>query len=117
MRRLLTLGVLAAAFSALALAESWSGTLIDSACAQSQKTAACTPTDSTTSYALRTSAGQTYKLDSQGNTKAAEALKTRADRSKEPNSMATAKNTPVSATVNGTMEGTDTIKVDSVSIQ
>ncbi|HWB84032.1 MAG TPA: hypothetical protein VG675_07825 [Bryobacteraceae bacterium] len=44
-------------------------------------------------------------------------MKTRADRSKEPNSMATAKNTPVSATVNGTMEGTDTIKVDSVSIQ
>jgi VCBS repeat-containing protein len=118
MRKMLTLGVLTAAFSALALAESWSGRLVDASCADQhkndqEKTATCDVTGSTTSYALDVS-GKIYKFDSNGNTKASQALKSRADRSTDSTQQSSS--TSSNATVTGTMQG-DTIQVESISVQ
>ena len=76
---------LAALFSAFAVAETWTGTLVDSACMDSKKSSAqCAPTASTTTYALVLAAGKTVKLDDAGNANASEALRNSADRSKNP---------------------------------
>jgi hypothetical protein len=113
MRRLLTLCACIAVFSALALAESWTGRLVD-ACYDQQKSAtACDPSASTTSFALVVS-GQAYKLDHAGNTKAGDALKNRADRSANPNQPSKG---AVSAKVTGSKGSDDTIKVDSIDVQ
>ena len=113
MRRLASLCGCIAVFSALALAESWTGRLVDASCYDQQKSAtACDPSASTSSYALVVS-GQSYKLDNTGNTKATEALKSHADRSANPNKPASG---AVSAKVTGTKEG-DTIKVESIDVQ
>jgi len=96
--------------SALAFAETWSGRLVDAACADQQKTDVCAPTASTTAFAISAS-GKMLKLDAAGNTKASEALKNRensADRSKDPNREMT-------ATVKGSLNG-DVIQVDSIEV-
>jgi hypothetical protein len=57
--------------------------------------------------------GKTYKLDSAGNTKAAAAIKSRADRSADPTKA-------MSATYTAKVTGTDndgTISVESIDIQ
>jgi hypothetical protein len=113
MRRILTLGAAALFVSALAFAETYSGKLVDAACAQQQKNAACSPTASTAAFAIQVS-GNTYKLDADGNKKAADALKASnnsADRAKDPN----ASDGQVMATVQGTLAG-DEIKVDSIEV-
>ena len=105
----------------LAAAESFSGTLLDASCAaqqqsqqqqQQQSMQSCAPTSSTTSFALSVS-GKIYNLDSNGNTKAAEAMKNRADRSANPNSTASS---AVTASVTGKKEG-ETITVETISVQ
>ncbi len=114
MRRLLTLFACVAVFAALALAEDYSGRLIDASCYNQHKSAAtCDPTASTSSFGILVS-GKVMKFDSAGNEKAAAALKSRADRSANPNSPASAE---VTAKVTGTMEGDDTIKVESIDLQ
>ena len=103
----------ATVFSALALAESWTGRLVDASCYDQQKSAtACDPTSSTTMFAL-VSSGQAYKFDDDGNTKAAEALKNRAERSANPDEPGAKQ---VTAKVTGTKEG-DTIKVESIDVR
>jgi hypothetical protein len=100
-------------FSALALAESWTGRLVDANCYDQQKTATgCDPTTSTTSFTLVVS-GNAYKFDSAGNSKAADALKSRADRSTDPAMPATK---AVSAKVTGTKQDA-TITVESIDVQ
>jgi hypothetical protein len=96
-----------------ARAETWSGNLVDAKCAEEQKSAACTPTASTTAFALNIS-GKMYRLDETGNTKAAEAVKSSADRAKDPNAPST--NAAIKAQVTGTLEG-ETIKVESIAVQ
>jgi hypothetical protein len=123
MRQLLTLLAIATGCVGIAAAESYSGTLLDAACYtqnqqnqqqnQSGSMQSCTPTSSTSSFAIQTSSGKVYSLDSTGNTKAAEALKSRADRSATPDN-ATA--TTVAASITGTRKG-DTIQVETVSVQ
>jgi hypothetical protein len=115
MRRFLTLNAALLFMSALALADTFSGSLLDNTCAQQQKGATCAPNASTTAFAIQTSDGKVLKLDSDGNRKAADALKQSnngADRAKDPS----AADTPVTATVQGTLNG-DEIKVDSVQVQ
>ena len=113
MRSILILCACTAILSGLALAESWTGRLIDASCYDQQKSAtACDPTSSTTKFALVVS-GQPVKLDDAGNSQAAEALKSRADRSTDPNAAA---GKQVAAKVSGTKEG-DTIKVESIDVQ
>ena len=117
MRRILTLCACVAVFSALALAESFSGRLVDASCMDQQKSAAtCDPTSSTTSFGLLV-AGKVHKFDDAGNTKAIEALKSRADRSANPTTPATPPSTAVSAKVTGTKDGDNTIKVEAIEVQ
>src|SRR5579864_4624142 len=113
MRRILTLCAFVAVFSALALAETWTGRLVDASCADQQKAAtACDPTSSTTMFAIVVS-GKAYKFDDAGNAKAAEALKGRADRSADPTKPVSPQ---ISAKVTGTKEG-DNVKVESIEVQ
>jgi len=99
MRRVLTLCALAAAFSALALAEDWTGRLIDANCYSQQKSiTGCDASGSTTMFALSVS-DKVYKLDDAGNAKAADAMKSRADRSADPGKPVS---TAVAAKVTGT---------------
>ena len=120
MRKILTLIAFVSIFSVFALAADWSGSLLDSSCYdrqnQQQKdmekaAAACAATSQTTTFALH-SAGKVYKFDTGGNTKAATALKSRADRS-EPGKP---QPTSFTAKVEGT-ETSGTIKVDSIDIE
>ena len=113
MRRVLRVTAFVAFVSALAYAESWTGKLVDASCAEQQKNAACTPTASTSSYALQSS-GKLMKLDAEGNSKAAAALRENqngANRAKDPKAP-----TEVTATVTGTMSG-DEIKVEAIQVK
>jgi hypothetical protein len=112
MRRFLTICGLLAVSSALALANDYTGKLLDSACYQQQKSASgCDATSATTAFAIDIS-GKVYDLDSGGNAKAAQALKTRADRSTEPNKPPKG---PVAAKVVGTLSG-NTLQVDTIEV-
>jgi hypothetical protein len=120
MRRILTLCACVAVFSALALAESWTGRLVDASCIDQQKgqqktEATCDPTSSTTMFALEVS-GKVHKFDDAGNAKAAEALKSRADRSANPNNPAAPPSTKIAAKVTGTKEG-ENLKVEAIEVQ
>ncbi|HEY1341300.1 MAG TPA: hypothetical protein VGF59_27510 [Bryobacteraceae bacterium] len=113
MRRIVMLSVCVAAFAALGMAESWSGRLVDANCAAQKadsKNPSCDANVSTTAFAVDVS-GKLYKFDDAGNSKAMQALKSRADREKEPNAPAT----PMKVTVTGTKEG-EIIKVDKVDV-
>jgi hypothetical protein len=110
MLRAFRLSALLAIVSMVAFAGTWSGKLVDAACADQQKTEACVPTASTTAFALH-AGGKMLKLDAAGNTKASEALKARensADRSKDPNR-------EVTATVKGALTE-DVIQVESIEV-
>ena len=113
MRRILSLLAFSAMFSALALAGSWSGKLLDATCFDQQKKAAgCDATGTTTTFALAV-AEKVYKLDASGNSKASSALRNRADRASDPSK---AKTQEVLAKIDGTEQG-GTIKVDSIEVQ
>lgn len=112
MRRILPVLALSGVFSMLALAENYSGKLIDASCYDQQKKAAsCNATPTTTSFAIDVS-GMVYKLDRAGNTKAAEALKSRADRTKPGQPPAS----EINAKVNGT-EKSGMITVESIDLE
>jgi hypothetical protein len=97
----------------LALADSYSGKLLDATCYdQQKKAAACDATSTTTAFALEAS-GTVYKLDAAGNAKAADALKSRADRATDP-SKSQAKQ--VMAKVDGTEKG-GIITVEKIDVQ
>jgi hypothetical protein len=110
MRRILTFCACVTIFSVMAFAETFTGKLIDAACYDQQKSAAtCDPTSSTATFALLVS-GKAYKLDDGG--KVAEALKSRADRSTDPNKTPSA----IMARVTGTKQG-EIVKVEAIEVQ
>ena len=83
MKKLLLVCSSMALACALASAETYTGKLVDHVCAQRQQqqqeqptenVASCSPTASTTMFALTDSAGKIYKLDADGNKKAAEEI-------------------------------------------
>ena|ERR1035438_2303054 len=112
MRKLVTIAATVAFFATLALAESWTGKLLDSTCMEQQKNVeACNPNGTTTGFLVQID-GKIYKLDDTGNAKAAEALKNRADRT-DPNAPPT---TAISAKIKGSKDG-DTIKVETLEVQ
>jgi hypothetical protein len=108
--------------SLLCLAETWSGKVVDAACkdqaaatpapAPAPESAqpsspvanACEPTASTVAFGIELSDGKVLKLDSTGNTKAAEAMKNNAGKSS------------LQATVTGSMDG-QTVKVETIDIK
>ena len=100
-------------FAMLAFGGSWSGKLIDASCySQQKKAAGCEATSTTTAFALDVS-GKFYTLDANGNSKAATAMKSRADRAVDP---ANPQANQIMAKVSGTESG-GTIAVDSVDVQ
>src|SRR5258707_15647159 len=112
MRRLTILFALVAAFMGLALAENWTGKLLDAACYDQEKGAKpCDATSTTAAFAVNVS-GKVYKLDEAGNAKAAEAIKSRADRAADPSKPTSGE---IAAKVTGTMDG-QTIKVESIEV-
>jgi len=102
--------------STLALAETWTGRLVDATCMEQQKTmtTGCDATSTTTMFAVVVS-GKTYRFDDAGNTKAMEALKSRADREANPNSPAAKRG--IAAKVTGSKDGDNTIKVEEIDVQ
>jgi len=114
MRKFFTLLALATGAVSMACAASFSGLLLDAGCSDQQKNAqACIANDNTIAFLLSVN-GKVYQLDDTGNTKAAEAMKNRADRSTDPNNATTA--AAVTAKVEGTLEG-QTINVRTIDIQ
>jgi hypothetical protein len=113
MRKLLALCGLVAVFSFLAMAEDYTGHLLDANCyAQSKSAKGCDATGNTTQFIL-SSSGKVYKLDDAGNAKAADAMKGRADRSADPSHPATG---PVNAKATGMADG-DTLKIETIQVQ
>jgi hypothetical protein len=113
MRKVCILSAVLVFASVLAFADTYTGPLVDASCwSQQQKVEMCTPSASTSSFAIQAS-GKVLKLDAEGNRKAADALKSSAngaDRSKNPGAAMT-----VTATVQGTLSG-DEIKVESIQV-
>src|SRR5882757_5079818 len=96
--------------SALCFADTWTGKLIDATCTdldksniQTKDAGACAPKESTAAFAIQTSDGKIYKLDSSGNAKAAEFFK------------ATKIKPDIDVTISGTMSG-QSVKVDSLNV-
>jgi hypothetical protein len=116
MQRLLILTAFLGAFAALGMAETYSGKLIDVTCLSQQKPTiqTCQPTASTTAFALVDDNSRVYKLDEAGNAKAANAMKSRADRSSDPSAPKAA--AVVMAKITGTMNGA-VITVDQIEVE
>jgi hypothetical protein len=116
MRRLLILTTFTGLFAVLGLAESYAGKLIDASCLDKPNptVATCQPSSSTRTFALVDDSQKVYKLDQKGNSKAADALKNRADRSADPN--ATSKGDVVVAKITGTMND-GIVTVEAIEIQ
>jgi hypothetical protein len=121
MRRVLFLTALFGVFAALGLADSYSGNLIDAACLDKPNptVATCQPSSSTVTFALVDSAQKVYKLDD----KAVEALKSRANRSAEPNggskpadASAGSKSDVITAKITGTANG-GIVTVETIELQ
>jgi len=109
MNQIMKVGIIALATSVLALAESWTGRLIDATCKQDPNTssrdgssASCAPTSTTKVFAIQTADGKVFRLDNPGNMKAAAALKE--DPSK------------TNVTVSGSLDG-QLVKVERIDLQ
>ncbi|MEI9973499.1 MAG: hypothetical protein WDO73_16510 [Ignavibacteriota bacterium] len=86
MRRLLTLTTLVGLFAALGMADMFNGKLIDATCLDKPNPtlATCQPSASTGTFALVDNSQRIFRLDAQGNAKAADALRHRPDQQAEP---------------------------------
>ena len=111
MKKILTLSAIAGLFAAFAFAENFSGRLLDATCIEQGKSKACDPTSTSTNFAINVE-GKIYRLDDAGNAKAVEALKSRADRQKEPGASVTT----VTAKIDATKEG-EVLKVSTIEVQ
>ena len=100
-----------------ALADDWTGKLIDATCSEQQqheKTVSCDATAQTTVFALDVT-GKIYKLDAGGNLKAATALKYRASPP-DPSDKPKPESREVKAKITGT-EAAGTIVVETIALQ
>ena len=120
------LGVLFVFVSALAFAETWSGTLYDAKCASQAGKAdlsACAPTESSTTFILQVSEDKSFKFDAEGNKKAVAAYKqskSGAERAEDPDlprpGMGEQHREAVMATVQGTLAGEE-IRVETIEVK
>jgi hypothetical protein len=121
MKRLATLGIALCFAGALTYAANLNGKLVDADCwskssqaaapetaNKSQKDVAqsCAPTAATKSFALEVSKGKIYKLDAEGNSKAAAAMQNGSFKADHDGD--------IHVTVSGTTEG-ENVKVDSIN--
>ena len=115
MRRVLTLTTIIGMFAALGMADMFNGKLIDATCLDKPNPtlATCQPSTSTSTFALVDDSQKILKLDEQGNTKAAEALK---GRTKSADPSTSGKTDVVLAKISGTMNGA-TVTVEKIEVK
>jgi len=107
MKQVLRFGFIGVTFSALALAGTWSGHLMDSMCKgkdPATHTKQCAIGCAKSGFGVVTADGKFVKFDSAGNEKALAALK------------ASDKTQDLKVQVSGTLDG-DTLKVESIQLQ
>jgi hypothetical protein len=110
MNRIIFIALLTSGF---ALADSWSGQLIDAKCKQeayqsdSHSATGCAPTTLTAVFAIQTPDGKVYKLDDVGNRKAATIVKDHPLRADDTLGL--------TVTVSGSLDG-EMMKVDSLDL-
>ena len=107
MKRFALFAATASLFPALALAESWNGTLVDVMCTNkdlASHTTKCAVSCAKSGYGLVLGDGKFVKLDEAGNAKALAVLR------------ATSKEKDLKAKVTGTLDG-DTVQVSEIEIQ
>jgi len=107
MKRLIPISISIVALASLAMAESWTGTVVDVMCKGKDlagHTAKCAVSCSKGGYGLVLSDGKFVKFNETGNAKALASLK------------ATSKEKDLKAKVSGTLDG-DVINVESIEIQ
>jgi hypothetical protein len=116
MRKFLTLTTIIGMFAALGMADMLNGKLIDATCLDKPNPtlATCQPSASTSTFALVDDSQKIYKLDGQGNTKAAEALKARPGQPAEP--ATSGKTDVVVAKINGTTNGS-VVTVETIEVK
>ena len=116
MRKALTICSLFAAFSMLAMAENWSGKLLDAACYDKNKTndESCAAKKASEAYLLDVN-GTIYHLTVGSNDMIRRAMESFASRSENPN--APAKGATINANVTGTLTEKDHIKVEKIELQ
>lgn len=113
MRKLITIGALAAGLSGIGMAATWEGTLLDANCARHHEAKACDAKPSSTAFLLDVN-GTRYKLDAKSNHDASSAMRSRADRASNPYAT---KATPVNAKITGQLRRSGKIHADIVAVQ
>lgn len=113
MRKLITICAMCGAFTGLALAETWNGTLLNSTCVSRHTEKSCDAKPSTLTFVLEVN-GTQYKLDGASNERAHAAMQSRADRASNPDAT---KSTPVNAKVTGRIKEDGKIHADTIEIQ
>ena len=112
MQKMLRMCSIASLLAGFAIAETYSGRLLDATCVEEAKSRNCDPTGNSTAF-VAVVEGKVLKLDDAGNAKAVRALRNRSDREKDPNSPASS---AVMAKITGSAEG-DVIRVDAIQVQ
>ena len=107
MKKVLTIFATLGALSGLAMADSWSGTLLDAHCANRTATKACEARHSTSRFLLDVN-GTTYRLDGRTNQDV---------RSAMLEAKGLSKHSPVTATVTGRLRSNGKIDAETIAIQ
>jgi hypothetical protein len=114
MRRLMTIFAMAGALSGLALAETWSGTLLDATCMNRHHgSRSCDARTKTTAFLLDVN-GTKYRLDGKSNDEARSVMEARADKASNPDAT---KAVPVQAQITGRMRSNGKIRAEIISVQ
>jgi hypothetical protein len=114
MRKLITTCAMFGALSGVALAETFSGTLLDANCLQRHHaTRSCDAKPSTMAFVLDSN-GTRYRLDGRSNDAAHSAMRSRADKAWNPDAT---KAVPVQATITGHIRRNGKIRADVVGVQ
>jgi len=116
MKTIRKVGIMLCLGAAFSYAETWTGKLMDASCYDTQKAAAkahenltktCAPTAATTDFAIKTSAGKVYKVNSAGNAALATDIRN--------GTLKADKDGDMHASVTGSRDG-DVVNVDSVNL-
>ena len=113
MRKLIFTCAMFGALSGVALAETWSGTLLDANCLNRHATKSCDARPRTTSFVLDDN-GTRSRLDARSNDAAHSAMLSRADKASNPDAT---KAVPVEATITGHIRNNGKLRADTVAVR
>ena len=111
------IGIVLCLGAAFSYAETWTGKVLDATCYDTQKkktksqedlARTCAPTASTTDFAIQTSAGKVYKVNSSGNSEFAADIRNGVLKKDNDGD--------IHAMINGSREG-EMIKVNSINLE